>query len=267
MSDAMHPAWPAVERGRGRPVVFLHGYPLNHRMWEPQLRDLSANYHVILLDLPGYGLSEATPAPDSLRGYAETVHSTLKRRIPGPFTLVGHSFGGYLALQLLQAHPEQVDSLVLTDTRSGADSPEANEKRLATARRLETPGESLDVEATAQMLLAPATWDAQGPIPEGVRAMVRSAPSPTVIATLRSMAGRADLTAVLSHLRIPTLVVWGEEDRLVPPSESQSMVGRVAGGVGVGIPGAGHLPSLEAPDRFNLALSEFLGRLPPYRIA
>lgn len=242
--------------------MFLHGYPLNHEMWGPQLEGLSARHRVVLFDLPGYGQTRGHAVPDTLSGFAEHIHANLIRRAEGPVAIVGHSFGGYIALELLRTHPEDFRALILTNTRSEADSPEARAKRLATIRRLEDPAQTLDVEATAQSLLAPATWHAAGALVETVRGMIRSAPSQTVSATLKAIADRADLTQVLSRIRVPTLVLWGEQDQLIPPSQTQSMVARIQGCSGVGVPDAGHLPSLESPRVFDRALDAFLRRLP-----
>jgi 3-oxoadipate enol-lactonase len=257
-----HASWPALERGQGTPVVFLHGYPLNHEMWLPQLERLSARCRVVLLDLPGYGLARADPVPDTLSGFAESVHQSLSQHLPKRTVVVGHSFGGYVALELFRTHSDDFEALVLTNTRSEADAPEAREKRLATARRLEDPKETLDVEATVRGLFAPATWQAGDRVVDIARAMVRSAPAPTVIHTLRAIARRPDLTPVLSAISVPTLVIWGEEDQLIPPAQTRSMVTLIAGATGVGVPRAGHLPSLEAPGPFGEALENFLGHLP-----
>ncbi|MGI0155327.1 MAG: alpha/beta fold hydrolase [Thermoplasmata archaeon] len=250
-----------MERGSGTPVIFLHGYPLNHTMWLPQLEDFSADHHVGLLDLPGYGLARDSPVPETLAGFAGAVHETVTRRFSTPVVVVGHSFGGYISLLWYRDHPEQFRGLVLTNTRAEADSPEVREKRLATAQRLEDPAQSLDVEEVVRGLLAPATWEAGGSVVGAARAMVQGAPSSAVRATLRALAGRPDLTEVLARIRVPTLVVWGEEDHLIPPAQSQSLVPRIDGSVGAAIPGAGHLPSLEAPKSFSTALRPFLDRI------
>lgn len=253
---------PAIERGTGTAVVFLHGYPLSHEIWEPQLASLSAGYRIVLLDLPGYGLAKARTVPDTLSGFAEAVNQTLLRGFANPVVVVGHSFGGYVALELFRRHPERFAAIVLTNTRSEPDGAEAREKRLTTAKRLEDPTQTLDVEETARALLAPNTWEKGGALPVTVRRIVRSVPSRTIIGTLRAIARRPDSTPTLSAIQVPTLVVWGEEDRLIPPDQTRAMVARVKGSLGVGIPGAGHLPSLETPDSFANAVSQLLGRLP-----
>ncbi|MGC2034375.1 MAG: alpha/beta hydrolase [Thermoplasmata archaeon] len=253
---------PAIERGEGRPVVFLHGYPLSHEIWLPQLETLSARDRVVLLDLPGYGLARDWPVPDSLSGFAESVHQTFARQFTSPVVVVGHSFGGYVALELFRNHPEQFQAIVLTNTRSEPDGVEAREKRLATAKRLEDPSQFLDIEGTIRGLFSPRTGEAAGPLLETARTIVRNVPSRTIIGTLKAIAGRSDLTPVLSTIHVPALVIWGEEDRLIPPAQSRSMVARIPGSSGVGIPEAGHLPSLEAPEAFARTLNGFLDRLP-----
>ena len=252
---------PTVDRGEGKAVVFVHGYPLHHGMWKPQLASLSEHHHVVLLDLPGFGLARDDPVPDTLSGFSESVDRALTERVPRPTVVVGHSFGGYVALQLIRDHPERFAGLVLADTRAGPDGPEAKEKRRTLARRLADPREHLDVESTGRALLAPGTWAEGGPIVDSVREMVLDAGSPGIRGALTAMAERPDLTEVLASIRVPVLVIWGEEDQLIPPAESQAMVARLPKGVGVGIARAGHLPSLEAPDSVNRALVDFLARV------
>jgi 3-oxoadipate enol-lactonase len=242
-------------------VVFLHGYPLNHEMWMPQLAALSDSRHIALLDLPGYGLARDRAAPDSLMGIADSVHETVVERFARPVVVVGHSLGGYVALEWYLRHPDQFRGLVLTNTRSEPDSPEAREKRVATIKRLEDPSQTLDVDEVVRGLLAGATWLGGGPLVENVRAMVREAPRESVRATLKAIADRPDLTPILQTIRVPTLVIWGEEDHLIPPSQTQAMVARIQGATGAAIPAAGHLPSLEAPKSFLTALGPFLDRL------
>lgn len=255
------PRW--TERGRGRPVVFLHGYPLTHEIFSPQLESISRAYHVVLLDFPGYGLAQGQPIPRSLTGFADFVHDLLAERFPGPVSLVGHSFGGYVALELARKHPEQLASLVLADTRARADTPVAREKRLATAKRLEEPREHLDPGEVVRGLLARSTWSNDRALVERLTEMVAGVASRTIIATLRAIADRPDLTPILSTVHVPTLVIWGEEDQLIPPAESQEIVAHVVGCRGVGIPSAGHLPSLESPAAFSGAILAHLEQLGP----
>jgi pimeloyl-ACP methyl ester carboxylesterase len=249
---------PVLERGSGKAVVFLHGYPLHRAMWMPQLSGLSDRHRVALLDLPGYGTMAGAKVPDTLSGFSESVRSVIEGEFGGKATIVGHSFGGYVALQLYRDHPNLFERLVLVSTRSGADSPEAREKRMATAKRLSLPAEHLDVEETSKSLLAEGTWAGGGPVPEVVRAIVAAASNPTIVRTLTAIANRPDNTPVLATIRVPTLVMWGAGDRLIPPDQTKALVGAVPGGRGVEIPRSGHLSPLEAPAEFDAAVRSFL---------
>jgi len=217
----------------------------------------------VLLDLPGYGLAQGVPAPDTISEFAEEVHQTLTRGFPQPVTIVGHSFGGYIALELIRTHPERFAALVLANTRSEPDSAEVKEKRFATAKRMEDPTQGLDVDEIGRSLLAPTRWERDGELADIIRRIIRAVPSRTIIGSLKAIARRRDATPTLSTIRVPTLVIWGEEDRLIPPDQTRSMVARVKGCRGVGIPAAGHLPSLEAPEAFASEIDQLLGGLPP----
>lgn len=249
-----------LERGSGPPVLFLHGYPLHRAMWMPQLTGLSDRYRVVLLDLPGYGTAIGASVPDTLAGFAEAVRATVEGDLGGKATIVGHSFGGYVALQLFRDHPALFERLILVSTRSGADSPEARQKRMAMVTKLEDPNEHLDVDDVAKTLLSEATWAGRGPVIEVVRAIVATAPNPTLRATLRAIAERPDNTSVLEKVRVPSLVLWGAGDRLIPPPQTQALATGIAGAQGVEIAGAGHLSPLEAPDVFDDAVRAFLVR-------
>src|SRR5580693_2729357 len=244
-------------RGHGAPMVFLPGYPLDHRIWAEQLSGLSDTQEVVLIDLPGFGADWRSPAPETLSGYSDAVADTLLSGRQHPATIVGHSFGGYIALQMYLDHSELFEHLILVSTRATADTAEQRKNRLATAAHLESTGEPLDVEATAKALVAERSWEGNSTAARVAKEVVTSARSDSAKAALRAMASRPDLTPVLRSVKVPTLVVWGEEDRLIPPKETRALVDGVPQATGIGIPGAGHLSMLEAPGAFNAAVKAF----------
>jgi pimeloyl-ACP methyl ester carboxylesterase len=249
----------AVEAGTGPSVVFLPGYPLTHAMWEQQVSPLARTNHVVVLDLPGYGTAVDSPVPETLEGFAESVAAALDARPErSPVTLVGHSFGGYVALQLYDDRPDLFRGLVLTSTRALPDSPEAREKRYATVRRLSDPNEHLDVDATVRTLVAQDTWAQQGAVVRRIRQLVAGATNAAIVPTLRAIAGRPDLTPILREVAVPTLVTWGSGDVLIPPEHSRTLVDGIQGARGVELRDAGHMAPLETPDAYTTALEKFL---------
>jgi pimeloyl-ACP methyl ester carboxylesterase len=249
---------PVLERGAGPTLLFLHGYPLHRAMWNPQLDSLSDHCRVLLADLPGFGTASDHAVPDTLAGFARAVETTVESRVGGPVTVVAHSFGGYIALQLYRDRPDLFERLVLVSTRSEADAPEARAKRLATAERLGNPSERLDVDAAAHPLLSEQSRTGRPRVVEAVRAMVAAAPNRAMVGALRAIANRPDLTPVLASIRVPTLVVWGAQDELMPPARTQALREGVVGSKGVEIAGAGHMSPLEDPPSFDRAVRDFL---------
>jgi 3-oxoadipate enol-lactonase len=252
------PSLPVLERGTGPALLFLHGYPLHRAMWTAQLESLSDCCRVLLVDLPGFGTANDLPVPDTLAGFARSVENTIRARVGGPATVVAHSFGGYIALQMFQDRPDLFERLVLVSTRSEADSPEARAKRLATAERLAKPSEQLDVDAAVRPLLSEQSRTGRPQVVEAVRALVAAAPNRAMVGALRAIANRPDLTPVLPGIRVPTLVVWGANDELIPPPRTQALRDAIAGSKGIEVAGAGHMSPLEDPPTFDRVVRDFL---------
>ena len=249
---------PTIVRGNGDPVVFLHGYPLTHETWKEQLDPLSTDHKIVLLDFPGYGMAASQPIPTTLTGFSESVHTTLHTLSLSPATIFGHSFGGYVALQLYRDHPDDFRALGLVSTRAEADTPEARAKRRATIERLRLPGGTLDIEDTVRSLVSEATARQRPAVVRTVREILQSVPTGTIIPTLQAIADRPDLTPVLSRIQVPALILWGENDGLIPKAQTQSLVERIRGAEGSGFPESGHLAFLESPEAFNRTVRRFL---------
>ncbi|HVR98087.1 MAG TPA: alpha/beta fold hydrolase [Thermoanaerobaculia bacterium] len=257
-----------TETGTGEPLLLLHAFPLSKEMWEPQLAVISStagiagSYRCLAPDFPGFGGSEP-PAAGEVSGMddlaADAValldHLGIERAV-----VCGLSMGGYVALALCEAWPERVRALVLADTRAGADAPEAQEKRHTTAREVEESGSGVLVDSMIPRLLGASTLAAKPGLREQLERRIALASPAGVAAAQRGMAARPDRGAVLAGLRIPVLILVGDEDILTPPEESRRMQREAPGSELVILPGAGHLSNLEQPEAFNRALFGFLAR-------
>ena len=114
------------DEGAGPAILFIHGFPLDHRMWQGQFDALSANNRLIAPDLRGFGRSSVTDGTVTMEQHADDLAVMLDRLgVRQPVCLCGLSMGGYIAFQFLRKYSAQVRSLVLCDTRSVADTPEA----------------------------------------------------------------------------------------------------------------------------------------------
>lgn len=244
-----------AEHGDGPLAILIHGYPLDHTMWLDQLAALSDIRRVVAIDLPGYGMSErVTGSPLTMELLAEEVAGVIEALEYEQADIVGLSMGGYVALALWEMYPEAVRSLVLANTKSGADSEEGRAGREAQAQAVVADGRQPLAAKLVGALLSPShdlTAAAR------LRTMVESAPVETIVGSLRGMAARPDRTELLGSISVPTLVISGEEDGLIPPLDSHEMSTAVPGSEFLVIPGAGHLTPIERPEAFSKALRSF----------
>jgi 3-oxoadipate enol-lactonase len=246
------------EFGEGFPVVLLHAFPLDSRMFEPQAEALAGFRRLITPDYPGFGRSPRAPAQPDMRYYAEGVRGLLDRLKLERVVLGGVSMGGYVVFECLRLFPERVSGLVLANTRPEPDSEEIRENRKKMARRVAEEGVEVLIELQMERLLAPHTLENNERVVEKVRAMILESNPNGVVAALGAMRERPDSTPLLGKIEVPTLVIGGEEDGISSPEVMGAMARRIPDSRHVTLPNAGHLSNLEAKEGFNAALKDFL---------
>jgi 3-oxoadipate enol-lactonase len=244
--------------GPGDTVVLLHAFPVNGRMFEPQMEALSEERRVVAPDYPGFGRSPRTPAQPDVRYYAEAVRRLLDRLGIERVVLGGVSMGGYVAFGCLRLFPERVSGLILANTRPEPDAEEVRENRKNMARRVAEEGVEVLIELQMERLLARDTLENDAAVVEKVRAMILESSPNGVVAALGAMRDRPDSTPLLASIEVPTLVIGGEEDEISSPEVMEAMAEKIPNSRHVTLPRAGHLSNLEAPEGFNSALKEFL---------
>ncbi len=247
-----------TDDGHGLPLVFLHGYPLSRGAWQKQIDALRSSYRVIAPDLRGFGDSDTQPGPTTMSQFAADVHDLLQQLTTGPVVLIGHSMGGYVALAFARQFPEMLCGLVLVGTKAGPDTAEGAAGRRAAAEKVKAEGVQVVVEAMAHKMPAAANKDAN--MIGQVRGFMAQARPEGVIGALLGMAERPDATALLAQIAVPTLVITGANDTLIPPKESETLAHAIRGAQLKVIPHAGHLVAFERSDEFNHALKEWLNR-------
>lgn len=252
-----------VDRGTGPAVLLVHGFPLDHTMWNAQIEALSQSYRVIAPDLRGFGASGVSQDTVTMRQMADDLAALLDaREVSGRVALCGLSMGGYIAFQFQRAYGNRLRALVLCDTRSMPDTPEAAAGRHQTADRLLAEGRtSFLADAMLPKLLSPATLRDRPAIAETLRRTIEGNDPRGVAAAARGMAQRPDATPWLSEIACPTLVVVGAEDAISSPAEMQGIARGIPKARCVEIAGAGHMSPVEAPQAVNAALLQFLGEI------
>ena len=250
----------------GEPVVDIHGFLSSSETWKKILVSASPGRHSIAVDLPGSGFSERPwPYDYTVGGQALHLWKYLDARGIGRVVLVGNSLGGAVALVAAAAKPERVAALVLVD---------------AAFPRLEIPwqfrlmrvplGGELEMEMLCRPLMALALrkrvyWRSERVTREVISDWWDPIPVPgtrrAALASIRSSPrGYED---VASRITAPTLVLWGERDRMLAPSDGLELSQEIAGSRFLTLPDTGHVPQEETPEEFARAVAAFLGRPRP----
>jgi len=243
-----------------RTYVLLHAFPLGANMWEPQIRSIPKGWRLITPDLRGFGGSTELDSLSalSIADYADDVVDLLGELSVTSAVIGGLSMGGYAALALVQSRPGSIDALVLADTRAVADSQESRANRRNMLALVDREGPSGVAREMMPKLLGQTTRDTNPSAEATVRRLIKQQSPVAIRGAIHRMMHRPDSTALLATIRVPTLIIVGEEDTLTPVQESQRMAEAVTGSTLVTIPAAGHLSNLEQPDAFNAALAGFL---------
>lgn len=250
------------EQGKGTPLLLIHGFPFSGAMWNRQLEALSSGARVLVPDLPGFGDSPAIHAAYTVEQYAEDCVAMLDALdILEPVALGGLSMGGYIALAFARLFPERLRGLLLFSTRAGADSAEAKANRDKTIAQVKENGAAVVTEGMYPKLLAPATYTEQPAVAAELQDIMRAASPEGVIGALSAMRDRPDSTGLLSGIGVPTLIVHGQEDSVIPPSEAEAMAKAIPDSELHLLAKAGHLPNLEQTADFNRIALNFLRKL------
>jgi len=247
--------------GQGRkPLLFVHGFPLDHTMWVEQAAGLAATHRLIIPNLRGFGDSGVTLGTVTMEQFADDLATLLDRlEITEPITLCGLSMGGYIAWQFWRRHADRLGRLILCDTRAATDTEEVRRARLIMAEQVISQGVEAATAPMLEKLVAPSTLAGKPDIISALKQMMIHNPPEGVAAAQRGMAERPDVSGWLGKIDVPTLVVCGEDDGISPPEEMHEIAAAMPQATFVCLADAGHMSPLENADDFNDAVREFLG--------
>ena len=249
------------EQGAGLPVVLIHGFPLNRRMWQPQVEVLAnSGCRVICPDLAGFGESLLPGQPVTMSVYADALIRLLDRLDIDKAVVGGMSMGGYVLLNLVERYPQRLLGAMYLVTRAAADDSAGRQKRTMLATEVEN-GNLLAVPDTfVQVLFAPQTAEDKPWLVNDVRQWMESTPAEGIVGGLLAMRDRDDYVDRLSKLDVPSLVVGAELDMAIPPDHAHALAEGLPNAELHIITGAGHMANLEKPEIFNQILLKFLAK-------
>ena len=248
------------DRGKGPPLLLLHGFPLTHAMWSAQIADLASTCRVIAPDLRGFGKSKSD-TPLTIDTLAADVHALLKSIGALPCVVAGLSMGGYVALAFARQFAGDLKGLMLIDTRADGDSPQARESRNKNIDLVREKGPKAIADAMIPRLLAPGADEGRPELARSLRKMIEASPATTIEHALVALRDRPDYTPLLAKIKVPTLVIVGDGDQITPVDIAEGMHKAIPGAKLTIVRGAGHMTPIEQPAQVSQAMRQFVGML------
>jgi 3-oxoadipate enol-lactonase len=235
-------------RGRGTPMVLLHGYPLDHHLWDDLVPLLEDSFDLVLPDLRGFGGSSTVDSFYAMEDIAADITALLDHLKIEKAAIVGHSMGGYVALAFARLYPERVRGLGLVSSQVLADPPDRKEGRYKSAAEVADKGIASVVETMAPK------FTSNPELQKFARESMERQQPAAYIGALKAMAERVDSTPLLSKLNIPVVIVHGDADALIPIDRAREVKAMLPDVYLVEISGAGHMPMMEAKEKTAEAL-------------
>jgi len=228
-----------IRRGKGTPLVLIHGFPLDHTSWEEVASLLENEFDIITPDLRGFGQSTTVETPYTVTDMADDLAGLLDHLAIEKTAIAGHSMGGYVALAFAKKYPQRVRGLGLVSSQAAADAPDRKEGRYKTAADVAEKGVGIVVEAMTPKLSADVN------VQTIVRAVIEKQSKSGVIGALKAMAEREELIQHLSSFTFPLLLIHGDADIMIPVERATEIKSVLPSAKFVSVEGAGHMPMME----------------------
>jgi 3-oxoadipate enol-lactonase len=243
------------------PVMFVHGFPFDHNMWKEQINELSSDFYCISYDIRGLGESLPGDGQYTMEMFVDDLFSVIDElKIKKP-VLCGLSMGGYIALRAVERMESKFSGLILCDTKSEADSDEGKVKRAEGIKTINKEGlESFIPGFINNCFSENFKINNKSKYQEIVDKAIVFDPL-GVKGCLLAMAGRTDTTSYLSKIKIPALILHGEEDILLTQDIMKEIAGKISSSEFFTVPGSGHIISIENPGFVNNKLYHFLKKI------
>ncbi|MFL5753847.1 MAG: alpha/beta fold hydrolase [Bacteroidia bacterium] len=240
------------------PVIFIHGFPFNRKMWDLQLEALKNNYRVIAYDIRGHGNTTAGIKDFSIETFSEDFTGFMEKLNLTEVIGCGLSMGGYILLATAKKSPTLFRGLLLASTQCMPDSPEAKNKRTKAISSIQKQGIEAYADESIKKLFSSKSFTARKGEVRSIREMICTTSVDTLCKTLKALAERKETCSDLHELTIPVLVMAGEEDAIIAPDASEFLAEQFSNSFFEVISSSGHLSNLENTHEFNGKLKKYL---------
>ncbi|HEY0030202.1 MAG TPA: alpha/beta fold hydrolase [Bacteroidia bacterium] len=245
--------------GKGAiPIIFIHGFPFDKSMWQPQMEELKSQHRVIAYDIRGFGKSGNDSEELSMGLFSEDLIAFMDALQIGKAVICGLSMGGYIALNAINRFSDRFEGLILCDTQCIADSPEGKQKRYKTIEHIQAGGLNDFAEGFVKNVFYKESFNDKAAVIEKIKCTILSTSLESITGTLVALAEREATCTSFDAISVPTLIICGREDVVTPPVQSEHLQSGIKNSWLQIIDRAGHLSNLEQPEEFNKHLQHYL---------
>ena len=251
---------------KNKTILFIHGFPYDHKMWDKQVSEFQSSYHCVTYDVRGLGDSAAGDGQFTMESFVDDVEEIINELNLDRPVLCGLSMGGYIALRAIErmsewtpSGEEKFSGLILCDTKSEADNDDGKLKRAIGIKKINQAGVRAFVSDFVPNCFSESSINNLKEYKETLGRSLNSSPA-GVKGCLLAMVSRTDTTPYLSKIKIPALVICGEYDKLTPPEQMKSLADKIHGSQFAIVPNSGHMTPIENPEFVNKTIHNFLSK-------
>jgi len=241
-------------------IIFVHGFPFDHTMWENQIKELQKDHHVVVYDIRGLGESYVGDGQYTMEAYVNDLFSVIDGLQLEKPVLCGLSMGGYISFRAVEVDQKKFGGLILLDTKPSSDDDNGKLVRANNINKINVEGLASFAEEFVSNLFAD---ESKEELKSVYKKTIKTASShnPTgVKGALIAMLSRTDTTKFLKKIKLPTLVMVGSFDKLTPPTVMREISKKIKDSEFAIVPRAGHMSPLENPEFVNDMIRGFIKR-------
>jgi len=239
-------------------IIFVHGFPYDHTMWNKQVEYFDNIFFCITYDIRGLGASKVGDGQFTMEKFAEDLFSIIEElKLKKPI-LCGLSMGGYLAFRAIEINQDVFKSVIFCDTKSQSDSDEIKLRRANKIKQINKVGLDVFVEEFVPTCFSDNYKLNFTEKYNEIKFLCKTNNPIGVKGALLAMISRTDSTSFLSKIKIPSLLLCGEFDTLTPPALMEDIASKIPNSKFLVVPNSGHMSPIENPDFVNNAIETFL---------
>lgn len=244
-----------------QPVVFIHGFPYDHTLWDEVITALEDHYYCISYDIRGFGSSVVGTGQYTMEQYVDDLEQLISvLELEDPI-LCGFSMGGYIALRANERTKTNYKALILANTTTLSDNDEARLKRAAAIKGIDEDGMAPFLDTFFSVAFTDAFGEKEAQKLEALKKKILRFSSTGIKGGLLAMLSRTDTTQSLEVTDIPVLLITGEDDQIISSEKMREMVDKTKNSTFVSLDHCGHMSMLENPEGLIGAIQSFLKSL------